>query len=143
VEGVTISGGEPFDQPEGLLFLLKELRVVYSVDILVYSGYEYEILTQKYPDILTYIDAIITGGFEEKQENHLALRGSDNQQLHLLTEVAKSRFHKTSQNWVESEQRIQLAVSEDKMALLGIPSRGEWQKIQKKLSMKGLQIENL
>ena len=45
VDGVTISGGEPFDQPEALAELLHWLREFYCEavrDILVYSGYSLE-----------------------------------------------------------------------------------------------------
>jgi anaerobic ribonucleoside-triphosphate reductase activating protein len=33
-EGITISGGEPFDQPEALQILLRELRCLSPLDIL-------------------------------------------------------------------------------------------------------------
>ena len=38
-DGVTISGGEPFDQVDALLALLRGLRSAGAEDILVYSGY--------------------------------------------------------------------------------------------------------
>ena len=41
-DGFTISGGEPFDQPDGLLNILKLCHLLRCKEILVYSGYEYE-----------------------------------------------------------------------------------------------------
>src|SRR5215213_9495247 len=45
-EGITVSGGEPFDQPQALAVLLKELRRLSPVDILVYSGYPFDALSK-------------------------------------------------------------------------------------------------
>ncbi|HZU12132.1 MAG TPA: 4Fe-4S single cluster domain-containing protein [Chloroflexota bacterium] len=41
-DGVSIAGGEPFVQPEGLWALIQVLRARGCVHILVYSGYTYE-----------------------------------------------------------------------------------------------------
>ena len=41
-DGITISGGEPFDQPEALIHLLAQIRSKTSIDILVYSGHPFE-----------------------------------------------------------------------------------------------------
>lgn len=40
--GITISGGEPFDQKEALKTLLSKIREHTDVDILIYSGYSFE-----------------------------------------------------------------------------------------------------
>src|SRR5688572_31286206 len=41
-DGVTISGGEPFDQPAALEALLRWLRGRFAGDVLVFSGYPWE-----------------------------------------------------------------------------------------------------
>ena len=41
-EGITLSGGEPFEQPEALELLLTQLRTRTNIDILVYSGHSFE-----------------------------------------------------------------------------------------------------
>ena len=38
------------------------------------------------------IDALVTGPFENNQRQTLALRGSDNQELHFLTAMGRARF---------------------------------------------------
>jgi anaerobic ribonucleoside-triphosphate reductase activating protein len=46
-EGVSILGGEPFLQPEGLLALLRALRARGCADLVCYSGYTYEALLRR------------------------------------------------------------------------------------------------
>ncbi len=46
-DGVSILGGEPFAQPEGLLALVKELRKLDCPHIVCYSGYTLEQLREK------------------------------------------------------------------------------------------------
>lgn len=41
-DGISVVGGEPFFQPEGLLALVQALRIRGCPHILVYSGYTYE-----------------------------------------------------------------------------------------------------
>ncbi len=41
-DGITISGGEPFDQPAALAALLAQVRLLTACSILVYSGYPFE-----------------------------------------------------------------------------------------------------
>src|SRR4051812_39296619 len=56
-DGITVSGGEPFDQPEALRVLLSALRERHCGDCLVYSGYPIEEL--KLDSFVGLIDALI------------------------------------------------------------------------------------
>lgn len=60
-DGVSILGGEPFQQPEGLLALIRALRARTSPPILCYSGYTFEALCRRAsrePAIGAALDAI-------------------------------------------------------------------------------------
>ncbi len=46
-DGISILGGEPFAQPDGLLVLVKELRRRGCRHIVCYSGYTFEALCEK------------------------------------------------------------------------------------------------
>jgi anaerobic ribonucleoside-triphosphate reductase activating protein len=89
IEGITISGGEPFLQAEALA----ELGVVLhqnNFGVIVFSGFIYEYLLQaNKPDwnaLLAVTDLLIAGPFIQDLTCNLALRGSSNQILHFLSE---------------------------------------------------------
>lgn len=87
VEGITISGGEPFMQPQGLLRLL-ELSAASRLSTLVYTGFTLdEVLDDpEKARCLEYIDVLVDGPFDmEKMEPTLLARGSSNQKIHFLT----------------------------------------------------------
>lgn len=84
VEGLTILGGEPFENTLGLLEVLEEIRRYSDKSIWVYSGFTYEVL-EKIPQarkILSLIDVLVDGEFiEEKKDLTLKFRGSSNQRI--------------------------------------------------------------
>lgn len=80
IDGITITGGDPFFQPEALREMLPYLQDI-SKDILVYTGYEYEQLVHQYEDILKYVAVLIDGKYIEKNNKGSVLRGSDNQRI--------------------------------------------------------------
>lgn len=86
IEGVSISGGEPFQQPEALQELLKLVRMA-NRSTLVFSGYTLaEIRLQPLgPAILQHIDVFIAGRYVRTMKTNHLLIGSSNQKLHLLT----------------------------------------------------------
>ena len=88
--GVTISGGDPFYQPEQLLYLVKALKE-YDINIWIYTGFKYEELLDKYKDILKYIDVLVDGLYvDEKRDLSLSFRGSSNQRLIDVQESIKN-----------------------------------------------------
>jgi len=88
IEGVTVSGGEPFEQPEALLALVRGLRRrAPGLSILVFSGFtRQEIERQPLgPTILAELDVLVDGRFVARRVLGRGLRGSDNQRIHLLS----------------------------------------------------------
>lgn len=87
IDGVSISGGEPFQQPEALADLVLRLRQT-PLSILVFSGYPLKHI-RTMPggsDILTCIDVLVAGPYVATRHSGRGLIGSTNQQLHLLTD---------------------------------------------------------
>ena len=86
IVGVNILGGEPMDQikDESLLKLLKRIKEETEKSIWLWSGYLYEdiISCDKKNEILSYVDVLIDGRFEEDKRNiSLKYRGSSNQRI--------------------------------------------------------------
>ena len=91
-DGITFTGGEPFDQPAGLQALVQSLREQFDGDVLVFSGYPHEMLLADHHAIVRQLDVLITGPFDPSAGQRLYLRGSDNQRVFLLSPKAMSRY---------------------------------------------------
>ena len=92
-DGVTVLGGEPFDQTEGLETLVEKLKAE-NHHVTVYSGYTLENLLAREDKsvnrILAKIDLLIDGAFDRNLTRSAAeYRGSSNQRLilHPITRV--------------------------------------------------------
>jgi len=125
---LTISGGEPFDQPEALLKLLKMARKYRYNDILVYSGYTYTVLDKKYPDILYYIDILIDGPFMEKNETSAIWKGSGNQNMYIFNPELKELYE--SYGLKEKNRSLQFVEGKQGTFVVGIPFQKDTQEIK-------------
>lgn len=83
--GLTISGGEPFEQAAACAELAKRARNK-GLNVWVYSGYLYEDLADRDdPDtkaLLKYADVLVDGPYVESLRSlDLPWRGSENQRM--------------------------------------------------------------
>ena len=128
-DGVTVSGGEPFDQEDALREILVRLREADTGNILVYSGYSWEALVPRLTHFEGLIDALITDPFLSDAPQTLALRGSDNQRLHFLSGVGKAMFHEYNRSLIPADHVLDVMVEGDEVWMAGIPFRGDLQKL--------------
>lgn len=117
VDGFTITGGDPMEQSEDLGFLLKELKKI-SEDILVYTGFEIEALSEKQ---LENISVLIDGKYIESLNNNSLLRGSSNQRIHILEERQREKYEKYLKT---VKNRIQNFTTQDGIISVGIHKPG-------------------
>lgn len=98
VEGVTISGGEPFEQTVQLHRLVTGLRQQFTEDIIIYTGYTLQQLkARKCPDtdgVLGQIAVLIDGTYRESKDDGKGLRGSSNQCIHIFREPSRYAYMK-------------------------------------------------
>lgn len=90
IEGVTFSGGEPFEQAGALFALCQVLRSQCDLSLMCYSGFTLREL-RSHPDssvqsLLGLLDILVDGPFVQAQQHDLLWRGSSNQQIHLLSD---------------------------------------------------------
>lgn len=144
LDGVTITGGEPFDQPGGLMELLVALRtwggsLPRPIDLLVYSGYPLERLRLRHKGMLALLDAVIVGPYQRRKPTRLIWRGSANQEIIPLTELGRRRY----EPYVEFEPahpRFQVMV-DDSVWLIGVPRDGDMERLEAALQLSGVQLE--
>lgn len=137
-DGVTISGGEPFQQPKALKLLLEGLRqrLPDSIDVLAYSGYPLEELRASHRTILELLDAVITDPFDARRAPGKVWRGSANQRLTVLSERVVSGYREDD----SLSRKFQVAVDDRTVWLIGVPAPGEMQRVVRSAEGRGLRL---
>jgi anaerobic ribonucleoside-triphosphate reductase activating protein len=137
-DGITVSGGEPFDQREALFELLARLRALTAADILLFTGYPWITISEALSSWPPLIDAIVTDPFDIDEKQTLALRGSDNQELHLMTPLGRARFESFDRPINESDRSFDVMFDENgDVWLAGIPARGDFRRLRNILEGRG------
>ncbi|NMA94542.1 MAG: anaerobic ribonucleoside-triphosphate reductase activating protein [Clostridiales bacterium] len=87
LDGLTLSGGEPFEQGKGFAKLAKEAKDM-GLNIVTYTGYTYEEIianidsNKGWEDLLKATDILIDGPFDITQKSMLLkFMGSKNQRI--------------------------------------------------------------
>ena len=85
LDGLTLSGGEPFEQPDACLVLAQAAKEM-GLGVWIYSGYTYEALKKKdnaaVQGLLALCDVLVDGPFVLAQRSlDLDFKGSANQRL--------------------------------------------------------------
>lgn len=115
---VSISGGEPTDQPEALYELLVALRDAGAESVVLFTGRRVEWLEKRSPVLWVamqlLIDVVIDGPFiQARMESNQVMRGSSNQRIITLTDA-----------YTEDDFRdrdVQVLVEGDRLVVTGFP----------------------
>ena len=88
LQGITISGGDPFIQAKEVNLFLKKLNEKINLNVIIFTGFEYEYLIKYstkengYLNLLSSADILIDGKYEETlKDPNLLFRGSSNQRV--------------------------------------------------------------
>ncbi|WP_233344842.1 4Fe-4S single cluster domain-containing protein [Burkholderia cepacia] len=136
--GITVSGGEPFDQSDALIALLHGLRQLSAGDILVYSGHAIESLADTLTRADGLIDALISDPFDIAAPQTRPLRGSDNQRLHCLTALGHTRFAQYEHMPRNEGKTLDVMFDEDgSVWFAGIPDRDDFLRLKDLLNDQG------
>lgn len=120
LDGITITGGEPFDQASELCEVIDGLPD--SINVLVFTGFRYDELLRnaEAKELLTRIDVLIDGEYvDELNDNKSALMGSTNQHIWYLNENVQPEYEK----YLAEGRKIQNFVYDYKTLSVGIHNR--------------------
>lgn len=83
IEGITIHGGEPLDQADGLIELIDLIKVS-GKTVILFTGYIKKELDSKQKYVWNKSDIVVAGRFQLKKRNvNLQFRGSTNQRVYI------------------------------------------------------------
>jgi anaerobic ribonucleoside-triphosphate reductase activating protein len=144
-DGVTVSGGEPFDQPHALRALLRAFvewraRERLGFDLLCYSGYPLRTLERRHASILRLLDAVVPEPYVQSRPTRLRWRGSENQPIVPLTALGRSRY---ADAMAEGKAELQFRVDAERIWYIGIPRAGDLERIEARCRAQGLSFENV
>ena len=144
IDGITISGGEPFEQPRALARLLKALdtwrqQLEHPFDILCYSGFTLARLKRNYAEILAQLDVLVPEPFVVERGGPQALRGSGNQPLIPLTQLGRVRYRDEAQ-FATGPPRIQVSVDQGAVWFIGIPNPGDMERLEERARSRGVDL---
>ena len=148
LDGVTISGGEPFDQPAALNELLRGLarwreRRKLDFDILCYSGYPLATLRERHSALLGRLDAVIAEPYIDALPSAHPWCGSANQKLTLLSARGRRRLaaqagQPSAGSIAPHGKRIQALVDGQRVWYVGIPARGDMARLEELCRARGV-----
>lgn len=91
--GLTLTGGEPFDQAAELAQAIRLLSE--KPEVLIFTGYSYEELAcrEEAQQLLLQADVLVDGEYiDVLNDNVSALRGSVNQRIHYLNSYVQEKY---------------------------------------------------
>ncbi|MEU9853540.1 4Fe-4S single cluster domain-containing protein [Streptomyces sp. NPDC047974] len=147
LDGITVSGGEPFQQPEALAALLEWVRAwgrdrPVPPDVLVYSGYSLSRLRRDHPALLALCDAVVTGPYVERLNSPgQRWQGSSNQRLTTLTELGRERYGAEEDR--AGPPPLQVEVDDGRIWFIGVPRRGDMDRLADRLRSAGITLEGV
>ena len=118
LEGVTITGGDPFEQEEELLELLILISSLsLSKGVIVFTGFTYdEIRENKIREkCCDYIDVLIDGRYEKENRVSDCFKGSSNQNIIYFSSKVKEEE-------LIMDQEVEVSIMDDIISVTGFPS---------------------
>ena len=121
IDGITISGGEPFLQAEQIIGLIERVQAQRpELNVLLFTGYTIEQLSSEKARLLqSHIDVLIDGPYVEELNDEIGLRGSSNQRIHFLT----PRLLPFKEELEHGGRNNEVVVDSDGLQIIGIPRK--------------------
>ncbi len=141
-DGLTFSGGEPFEQAAALCAVIDQIRAKHDVSVMAYSGFRLKELASAADvtkrDLLTRLDILVDGPFIATRQGSFLWRGSANQTVHLLSGRHDDLIGMIDAPSVGLEVRLD---RENRLFWAGIPPMGFADALANGLSLRGIELD--
>jgi anaerobic ribonucleoside-triphosphate reductase activating protein len=121
VTGLTLSGGEPMAQADGLAAMVRAARAERELSVICFTGFRRSELAglDGAEALLGELDVLIDGRYVRARDDGRGLRGSDNQRIHHLT----GRLADAAERLAGGPRRAEVRVRGGEALLVGVPPR--------------------
>ncbi len=131
IEGITISGGEPFLQADALAQMIAMVRQKRDLGVIIYSGFTYGALQERARTdpgtdaLLKCADILIDGPYRKELDDNRPYVGSSNQNIILLTD----RYREVWEEYYLSKKGrdVQFILADGKSLMAGVPGKEQEQ----------------
>lgn len=150
IEGITISGGEPFLQSKALAELLCNIKKNSNISVIIYTGFLLRELKHRtgqvkqfisfdaWDDIekvLSYTDLLIDGRYIKELDDGRKCVGSSNQIIHNLSDFYNESQIRTY--YSTYKRKIEIVVRDGYYLMVGVPDKDQsdaWLKLKEAIS---------
>jgi len=144
IEGITVTGGEPCEQPVSVGLLCRLVRQK-NLSVMLFTGWEYEDMAKSRDkslrQLLSQIDILVSGPFvRHLADKNLIWRGSSNQQITFLTDCYSPKVLK-DKNLLQVEGRLSTGRP---LQITGFPDESDMNILAKRLSAEaGIELKQV
>jgi anaerobic ribonucleoside-triphosphate reductase activating protein len=145
IEGLTFSGGEPFQQAAGLVELIDAVQEQRALTVMCYTGYTLGEIQQRGDTemlaLLSRLDLLVDGPYVRAQHADLRWRASRNQRLIALTDRYRTLVSELDAR-TDRSAGLQFRLAGTQFAFDGIPSAPDFsQRFARQLEELGIKLE--
>lgn len=133
LDGLTISGGEPFQQAEEVAELIESVHEVDDLDVVLFTGYEATIAHRRSERLAQVVDILVAGRYDRTQPSDQPLLASANQRI-VTSDRGARRLTDVSAT------RLQVAADEGDLFVVGLPQPGDLDRLQQALAARGVAL---
>lgn len=125
IEGVTLTGGDPFFQSRELSKLIDEIYKYITKDIVLFTGYKLKELIERNDifinNVLSKITVLVDDEYIEELNENIGLMGSSNQKIYIFNKDYYEEY-KDAYKWKREVQNIFYG---NNVMHIGIPIKNE------------------
>lgn len=138
--GLSITGGEPFQQADAVGALIDEIRASWPgpepVDVLAFTGYASTAARRLAPQLWERLDVAVAGPYRRDRPSGHPLLGSANQTIETLSRLGGERMLAVE----EGPTHLQVTEQDGTLHVVGMPNPGDLDRLRALLAQRGIRL---
>lgn len=135
LSGLTLSGGEPFQQADELAAVVRDVRErCPALDVLAFTGYAAPAAARRGPELYALLDVLVAGRYDRRLPAGGPLLASSNQEAVALTPRGVALLG------APYSVGLQVAADGDDLFVVGLPRAGDLERLTAELEARGVAL---